>query len=319
MSAHPQRRDSFSGQDMDKIYFHLPDFVRHFKLNIILADYLAKHPEEFYDNISIGSVYGAFPNMIWNGGRFIQGPMEGRVMREMLKQFNDRGIPCRFTLTNPVLERKHLNDPFCNAVMKAADNGLNEAIVFLPYLEEHIRRNFPGMKITSSTCKQIESREDLIKELERDYSLVVLDYNFNNDFDLLESLPHKEKCELLINPCCTPHCRRRGEHYRSIGRSQIKCADYLKEHHQMCDPEPFMCDCMLKSLYQTTDSPLHISPGAIYERYVPMGYRNFKIEGRSVPDINILETYVYYMVRPEYRDSVRLELLLRLTRGHKYF
>ena len=57
----------------------------------------------------------------------------------------------------------------------------------------------------------------------------------------------------------------------------------------------------------------------IYNKYVPMGYENFKIEGRSVPDINVLETYMYYMVKPEYRDRARLFLTLMLTRKHKYF
>ena len=50
-----------------------------------------------------------------------------------------------------------------------------------------------------------------------------------------------------------------------------------------------------------------------------MGFENFKIEGRSVPDVNILENYIYYMVKPEFRDKVRLEILLMLTREFRYF
>ena len=65
--------------------------------------------------------------------------------------------------------------------------------------------------------------------------------------------------------------------------------------------------------------PLHISPEDIYEKYVPMGFSNFKIEGRSIPDVNVLENYVYYMVRPEYKDEVRLEMLIMLTKKFKYF
>ena len=85
------------------------------------------------------------------------------------------------------------------------------------------------------------------------------------------------------------------------------------------DPEPFECRCMQKNLYQTIDSPLHISPDAIYGKYAPMGFENFKIEGRSVPDVNVLENYIYYMVKPEFKDEVRLELLLSLTNKIKYF
>ncbi len=299
--------------------YHIPDFVRHFRLNLILADYMKRFPERFRGSVRIASVYGSFPNMVWNGGRYLAGPFDVRIMREILRQFNSRGIACRLTLTNPLLEKRHIDDPFCNAVMKAADNGMNEAIVMSPMLEEHIRKNFPNMKLTSSTCKEIRDINKLKSELEKDYSLVVLDYNFNNNFEVLRELPHKEKAELLINPCCTPDCKRRGEHYKSVGRSQITLTDSLNKGGKPAEPESFECPCMLKSLYQTTDSPLHISPEQIYGEYSDMGFCNFKIEGRSVPDINVLENYVYYMVRPEWRNEARLDMLLRLTREHKYF
>ena len=294
--------------------YHIPDFTRHFRLNLVLSDY----PERFNEGTKIASVYGAFPNMVFNGGRYISGTMDPRIIREIVNQFNKRGIALRFTLTNPLIEKKHLNEPYCNAILKAADNGLNEAIVMSPLLEEHIRKNYPSMKLTSSTCKQIKDTKALEEELGKDYSLVVLDYNLNNDFELAEKLPHKEKIELLINPCCTPQCRRRGEHYESIGRSQIKCLESLEKTGKPCAPEPFECPCMLKTLYQTTDSPLHISPENV-RKYAEMGIQNFKIEGRSVPDVNILENYVYYMIKPEYKDTARLEMLLRLTRNVKYF
>ena len=102
-------------------------------------------------------------------------------MAEILRQFNGRGIPCRFTFTNPLITEEHLNDKFCNDVMRMADNGLNEVIVNSPILEEYIREKYPSYKITSSTCKQIEDFDALSAELDKDYSLVVLDYNWNNN------------------------------------------------------------------------------------------------------------------------------------------
>jgi len=302
------------------IKYHIPDFMRHFRLNLTLAEYMKNNPHKFREGVKIGSVYGSFPNMTWNGGRFFMGNADPRIMREIIKQFNQRDIPCRFTMTNPVLTPEQLTDPLCNAILKAADNGLNEVIVYSPMLEDYIREKFPKMAVTSSTCKQIEDFDELCAEMEKDYSLVVLDYNFNNNFDVLEKLPHKEKAELLVNACCDPACKRRGEHYRSIGRSHIALTEHMmKKKPGEYSPESFECVCMKKHLYQTVDSPLHISPEAIYEKYLPMGYCNFKIEGRSVPDVNVLENYVYYMAKPEYRDEVRLEILLFLTNKNKYF
>ena len=47
------------------IKFHLPDFVRHFRLNLTLAEYMSRFPDAFVDGVKIGSVYGCFPNMTW--------------------------------------------------------------------------------------------------------------------------------------------------------------------------------------------------------------------------------------------------------------
>ncbi|MGN1090278.1 MAG: hypothetical protein ACI4Q6_07750 [Huintestinicola sp.] len=301
------------------VKFHIPDFVRHFKLDLILIEYLRKYPERFYDGVSIASVYGAFPNMLWNGGRFFHGPLDPKMITTAINQFNKRGIPLRFTMTNPLIKVEHLSDPICNLVMKEADNGLNGVIVYSPLLEDYIRDKYPHMTITSSTCKQIEDYDELCAEMEKDYSLVVLDYNFNNNLDVMEKLPHKEKAELLINPCCNAACKRRKDHYLNIGRSQIACTEHIKNRiSQPFVPEPFECECMKRTIFDITDLPLHISPELIYEKYAPMGYENFKIEGRSVPDVNVLETYMYYMVKPEFRDKARLEILLLLTRDIKY-
>lgn len=305
---------------MEPIKYHIPDFIRHFKLNIILANYMHRYPERFYDNVTIGSVYGTFPTSLWNGGRYFEGVCDPRVMAEILRQFNGRGIPCRFTFTNPLITEEHLNDKFCNDVMRMADNGLNEVIVNSPILEEYIREKYPGYKITSSTCKQIEDFDALSAELDKDYSLVVLDYNWNNNFEMLEKMPHKDRIEILINACCTPHCPRRAEHYRNIGENHIKCAEFKKKNPTLpYKQDEFHCDQMRKHLYETTGYSTHISPSAIYGKYVPMGFSNFKIEGRSVPDINVLENYIYYMVKPEFKDTVRLEMLLMLTSKYKYF
>ncbi|MGN1105218.1 MAG: hypothetical protein ACI4RH_01105, partial [Huintestinicola sp.] len=202
------------------VKFHIPNFIEKYtgKMNMTLIGMIKKAPQMFYDGVEIASVFDSFP-VIWNGGRIMAGYMDmataEKVVPQYLGRFNAMGIPCRLTFTNPLITEKELADPVCNRVLDLADNGLNEVIVFSPLLEEHIRKNHPRMKITSSTCKQITDVSELKNELSKDYSLVVLDYNFNNNFDVLEKLPHKDKAELLINPCCDPHCKRRGEHYRS--------------------------------------------------------------------------------------------------------
>ncbi len=98
----------------------------------------------------------------------------------------------------------------CNMVMAFANNGLNEVIVNSPLLEDYIRKNYPKYKLTSSTCKRLDDGERLAAELEKDYHIVVVDYDLNNRFDILEKLPNKEKCEFLVNSNCRPKCPDRA-------------------------------------------------------------------------------------------------------------
>jgi collagenase-like PrtC family protease len=62
-------------------------------------------------------------------------------------------------------------------------------------------------------------------------------------------------------------------------------------------------------VYDIRNLRTHISPDDIWEKYVPMGFEQFKIEGRSSSNLNIAETYMYYMAKPEYRDEARFTLL----------
>ncbi len=299
-----------------RVRFHLPDFSGNFKLNLLFAEMLKHKPEFFREGVEIASFYGVFPPSIWNGGRTQGGVVDKTFVKSVIKAFNDRGIPLRFTFTNPALEKKHLSDNFCNMVMSMADNGLNEAIVMSPLLEDYIRRNYPNYKLTSSTCKRITDPEKLREELEKDYSIVVVDYDFNNNFEVLEKLPRKQDCELLVNACCEPNCPRRSAHYHSIGVQQIAYNEHIKKYPNVpfdadkYDTEHFRdCPFSQRGVFEIRKLRTHISPDDIWEKYVPMGFEQFKIEGRTASPVNVLETYMYYMAKPECRDEARFTLL----------
>lgn len=298
------------------INFHLPDFCGNYRMNLAFIDAIKERPELFYDNIKIASSYGCFPPAAWNGGRAAVGAVRRDFINFIIKEYNSRGVPIRYTFTNPLVTEKHLSDPFCNMITEAAANGLNEIIVNVPVLEEYIREKFPQYPLISSTVKQIEDREQLLSELEKDYKLVVLDYNWNNRFEELEALPHKDKIELLVNSYCTPHCKRRKKHYEFLGDLQFKLnRQVFGSEKDMMTPIPdtqFPCPNTDLNFYDTLAFETHISPRDIYEKYVPMGFENFKIEGRLMHAVNILESYIYYLVKPEHRDRLRVDMLRAL-------
>jgi hypothetical protein len=46
----------------------------------------------------------------------------------------------------------------------------------------------------------------------------------------------------------------------------------------------------------------------IYDTYVPAGFCNFKLDGRGFKKEKVLESFVYYLAKPEYRTLVQEKL-----------
>lgn len=300
--------------------FHLPSFTQHYSLNKMMIEYIRDNPEYFVDGLEIASVFGCFDGSIWNGGRGVGGDFDRKLTELIIKTFDELKIPLRFTFTNPLLTDEHLSDKNCNEIMKMADNGLNQVIVMSDILENYIRENYPNYKITSSTCKEIRDMDGVNAELDKPYSLVVLDYNWNNKFDELEKIKDKARCEILVNALCQPNCQRRGEHYKAIGKVQIdRCNAAYSAVGGNLTFKDFECPFMGRTIYDITGLSTYISPEAIQEKYIPMGFNEFKLEGRSAGDIEMLETYLFYFSKPETRDKLRLEMLKKLTGRIRYY
>lgn len=283
---------------MKKINFFLPGFYENFRLITFLADLMQESPELFYDNIRIGAVYGCFPGSIWNGGRVILGNATKQEIEYAIAEYNKRGIAIRYTFTNPLLEKVHLMDTFCNLCMELGDNGKNEVLVNSPVLEEFIRKMYPSYAILSSTTKCLDDFGSIQQELEKEYSLVVLDSAMNNTEQLFK-MEHKEKIELIVNHYCIDNCPRRKDHYDAVGRCQLEFSELDFEE----------CNNIKRDFYQIMENRSFISTDALYGRYYDAGFGNFKLDGRGFNKYKVIESFVYYLVKPEYRDRVRIQLL----------
>lgn len=301
-----------------EVCFHLPGLRQNYPLNMLIVSYLEQRPERFREGVKIASFFGEFPMSLWNGGRPSDNDQCDRAyVDNVIKTVNAKGIPVRYTYTNMLLQKEDLKDPYCNYCLKAADNGQNGVIVFSPLLENYIREKYPGFKITSSTCKEIRDIALVNEELKKDYHIVVLDYNFNNKFDELERIEDRARCEILVNAVCIPDCPRRGKHYESIAKNQrimLKNRRIPPDKH--IPMEEWYCEYGDHgNLYVLQNYCTYVSPEAIWEKYVPMGFRNFKIEGRTANIFSLVETYCHYLIRPEYQGETRILLLQNLARN----
>jgi len=301
-----------------EVKFHLPGLRRNYPLNVVLLGMIKGHPEYFREGVKVSSCFGEFPPSMWNGGRNSRGDQCGPEYVNMVIQSLDAwGVSVRFTYTNTSIEEEDLADPHCNACLQAAHNGMNGVIVVSDLLEEYVRKNYPKMKIISSTCKGIRGIDGVNEELKKGYELVVLDYSLNNRFDELEKIEDKGRCEILVNSGCTPNCPMRGPHYKNLSENQKRIVKNMKLPRDQWEP-PTPWDykgCSgAQNVYSIQKFSSYVSPEAIWEKYVPMGFRNFKIEGRSDDIFVVLEAYIHYLVKPEYQGPVRLMLLKNLEK-----
>lgn len=287
------------------IKFHLPDFAHLATLNKYTIFMLDTNREIFNENIEIGSVYGTFPSAIWNGGRVMaNGVYLMQEIEAAVDYYKHYNIPLRFTWTNSALEEKHLYDTYCNLITSLADNGRNEILTNSEILEKYLRDKYPNYKYISSTTKVIKDIDKVNLELDKDYFLVVLDYSINNKWDLLKQIKKPEKCEILVNAVCPQTCPVRAQHYLQISKDQL---NFSKENSFDCPYAPLQMD--LKEIYHKTD---FVSYESIINDYVPMGFKNFKIEGRTVADYIVIDYYAHYLIKPEYQEKFIKDYLVTM-------
>lgn len=287
-------------ENKKEIYWHLPGLCSLRYLNIVFLGLMKQYPEKFREGYKIASVYGTFPGAIWNGGRSVFGKATESDMEKIIKAYNDNGVPVRFTWTNSLLEEKHMGDAFCNRIMELADNGFNQVLVNRDCLEQHIRKNYPNYPMISSTTKRMTDLQGIKEELEKDYHLVVLDYDLNHDEEVLKELePYAGKLEILVNEICYPHCPMRKMHYRDESRAQLEN-----------DTKSFF-DCPNKStprvFSECKKRPAFISNEEIGS-YIERGYVNFKIVGRGLPPQFALDSYLYFLVKDEERSFIEKQV-----------
>ncbi len=297
------------------VKFHLPGLRANFPINMLLVSMMKKCPEYFREGLEIASFFGEFPTSKWNGGRYCGGDQcSSEYIHQVIRAANSEGVSIRFTYTNPSITEEDLADPYCNFCLREADNGMNGVIVVSPILEEYIRECYPNFKITSSTCKELKDIQNVNDELKKDYHIVVLDYNLNNRFDILEQIEQKDKCELLVNSCCVPECPRRGEHYQFVAKqAEIALENRKRPANQQKEIPSWYCEYGENtSIYVAQKYRTHISPDDIWNKYVPMGFNQFKLEGRTANLFLLIDTYAYYFAKPEYRDEMRFVLTANL-------
>lgn len=290
-------------------HYHLPGLFEFYGLYRVFLPLFYEHRDYFYEWCDIGSVYGAPENCIWGGGRIEEGTQNPKDVLALLKEY---GISGRLTFSNSLLSGKHLSDSRCNAICRMfeeSDGPENGVIVHSELLLDYLRRTYPGLYFVSSTTKVLTEFPELLKELSREeFRYVVPDFRLNKKFKEWNTLSSakKDKVEFLCNECCSFGCKDRKACYESVSRLNL---GERGEEHRCSAPDAEEGYVFSKAM----KNPGFLSTEEIREEYLPMGFSNFKIEGRGLGSALILEFLLYYMTKPEHQLEVREKVYLSNT------
>ena len=287
------------------VYFHLPGLFEFYELYKRFLPLFFEHREYFYEWCGIGSISGAPAGCIWGGGRVGEGDQNPGEVLALLEKY---GISARLTFSNSLLREEHLADRKCNALcamFEKSGKTKNGVIVHSELLLEYLKKKYPGLYFVSSTTKVLTDFDRFTEEIDREeFRYAVPDFRLNKALDQWDTLSERQKAkvEFLCNECCFYGCRDRKRCYEAVSRKNLG------------EPAEHICTAPGASagyrFSSAMENPGFLSVGAIRNVYLPMGFSNFKLEGRGLGSAMLLEFLLYYLTKPAYRLRVREAIYL---------
>ena len=246
----------------------------------------------------IYSIYGCFPNMIWNGGRVCVSDKwcTEEEVKNTFEHYNKLGVKLALTMTNLVVNETHLNDEYCNMILSIANNPKynTEIIIANDILEEYIRKTYRNFKYTKS-IQNVDFNNPIFED--EKYNLTVMCIDKNKDFGFLKKVKHPEKVEILLTQDCIPNCPLRLEHLKQTSICQL---NHNKNENPMCKYEQH-------ELFWSTK----INNNDLY-KYINLGYKYFKLTDRDVQNSEILlQTFnniCDYLIEDKYKQYILEQL-----------
>ncbi len=232
-------------------------------------------------------VHGA-PLCVWNSGRVLKHLMrEAEEIRAAGLEYEHRNIALYLTFTNLLLQEDQLKDPLGNALCTFASRhnptGRNAVILASDVLLEHIRREFPTLRLVSSilkiTAERGKGRLETYRRYAEQYDEVMVHPDDVLNYSLLEKLEEKERYILLVNEYCIRNCPIRPLHYDALSHLSLNFLSYDSTGFE-AKQAGNGCQNLHTLLTDPKRSVLALNTPEI-ARLREMGFRHFKLQGRG--------------------------------------
>ena len=244
------------------------------------------------------------------GGRATPVLLDVDDAKSVLDSYIQEGIACRLTLSNPYVDRHMIQSDAINAeLMKYLDSNRpdgkrNGIIVVSDILAEYVKETYPNLEVILSIIrpaydtgygKDKDTMDWYADKLQNPlYDVVVVNAAKLYEKGFMESLPYKDKVELLACHDCIRNCPYAKTHYEAVLMFSQCLVNGISP-----DRANLLLGDIIKTCVKNKKS--HIDQTASYSideiRYLAsLGYRQFKLAGRMNTEERFsrdLEAYLF--------------------------
>lgn len=275
-----------------------------FRLLRICEAYSIEHPIRY--------AFGSIPSLM-AGGRIPPTSISVNEAIDVAKQYLANGIACRLTLSNPHVTEADIKEDKINAeLMKflnsnSSGKGKNGIIVSSDVLARHVRDIYPNLEVILSIIRPAydtgygpdrDTFDYYAANLENPlYDVVVVNAAKLDIPNFMESLPNKDKVELLAFHYCIKNCQQAAKHYEACLQIMLAGIKGGVPTKHLEDLSKVSSDCIAKKRSHPLDFASYTENDM--RKLVSLGYHHFKLAERMSSDNGFLYGMIEYIFRTE--------------------
>ncbi len=270
---------------MPTINIILPSFFDNGAICKFFAEQFSMQKNKFYDFIGKISFMGSFPYFLWDDEGLIKQYIPRENIQNELAIQKTNKISLYLNCSNSKLTQEHFQDLYCNTIFDLAKENSLYAVVNNIELAEYLKNKFNYVKLVYLKEKKAEY-EDL-------FDYYKIDFSLNNKNLILNKEP-KEKYIVQLNSYCKNDCNCLDK--RSIDKLRFEAYP------------SFNCDNYADSFEETKHTDSFVSIDTMQD-LMKKGFTEFIIADNKKDKYELLESCIYYLIKPEFQNEIRLLLL----------
>ncbi len=250
-----------------------------------ILDIRREMPQAFYERMQKISVYFMFPYSIWSKSRTERSFIPFENIESDINRYEDNGCGMYFEFENVDVKSENFQDRYSNLVLDTVKDKNAFAVVFNNDLAAYIKEKYPQIRLVQSEIKRTPY-------LEAPFEMGVIDYiSYKNNKNKFQN---KASYILEVNSFC---------------KNLYRCSNILSNSKLNYSIErPVNCSDKIRTFEDMKKSELFISIDEI-NKINDEGVENFLVKTNCEERFEVLEALLYYLIKPEYIDRIRLRLI----------